>query len=142
MGEITLSKETLQYINIATNLTKCSIIDCVSTEDRIVFVVEKGQLGLAIGNNAKNIERLKRVFNKNVKFVEYDSDSEKFIYNLFKPFKVMNVKLEERRDGSYVAKIEVDIRDKSKAIGKNGRNIEIIRKLAQRHHPISDVQIV
>jgi len=142
MGEITLSKETLQYINIATNLTKCSIIDCVSTEDRIVFVVEKGQLGLAIGNNAKNIERLKKVFNKNVKFVEYDSDSEKFIYNLFKPFKVMNVKLEKRRDGSYVAKIEVDIRDKSKAIGKNGRNIEIIRKLAQRHHPISDVQIV
>ncbi|MCD6108660.1 NusA family KH domain protein [Euryarchaeota archaeon ex4484_162] len=142
MGEITFSRETLQYINIAARLTKCNIIDCLDAEDRVVFVVEKGQLGLAIGNNARNIERLKKVFNKNVKFVEYDSDREKFIYNLFKPFKVMNVKLEERRDGSYVAKIEVDIRDKSKAIGKNGRNIEIIRKLAQRHHPISDVQIV
>jgi N utilization substance protein A len=142
MGEITFSKETLQYINIATNCTKCKIIDCVETEDRVVFVVEKGQLGLAIGSNAKNLERLKKLFNKNVKFVEYDSDGEKFIYNLFKPFKVLNVKLEKRRDGTYIAKIEVDVRDKSKAIGKNGKNIEIIRKLAQRHHPISDVQII
>ncbi|HDM25280.1 MAG TPA: NusA-like transcription termination signal-binding factor, partial [Thermoplasmatales archaeon] len=73
MGEITFSRETLQYINIAARLTKCNIIDCLDAEDRVVFVVEKGQLGLAIGNNARNIERLKKVFNKNVKFVEYDS---------------------------------------------------------------------
>ena len=31
--------------------------------------------------------------------------------------------------------------DKSKLIGKGGRNIDMIRKLASRHHSIKDVQI-
>jgi transcription antitermination factor NusA-like protein len=47
----------------------------------------------------------------------------------------------EGENDSVIAKIEVDISDKSKIIGKAGRNIEIIRKLASRHHSIKDVQI-
>jgi transcription antitermination factor NusA-like protein len=35
----------------------------------------------------------------------------------------------------------VDITDKSKIIGRGGKNIEIIRDLAKRHHGIRDVQI-
>ena len=42
----------------------------------------------------------------------------------------------------YIAKIEVNTRDKSKLIGKGGRNINMIRNLARRHHTIKDVQIV
>jgi len=37
--------------------------------------------------------------------------------------------------------VTVDPSDKSKLIGRDGRNIDIIRKLAHRHHSIKDVQI-
>jgi N utilization substance protein A len=130
----------MQFINMASNVTKTHILDCINLEDRIIFIVQKGQLGAAIGIKAKNLERLRSLFKKVIKFVEFDDNKEAFIINLFKPYKINNVTL-EGEDDSLVAKVEVNISDKSKIIGKGGRNIEIIRNLARRHHAIKDVQI-
>ena len=140
MTDIMISNETMQYINMASNVTKTDILDCMITEDKLIFIVKKGQLGAAIGIKAKNLERLRNLFKKNIKFVEFDEDKERFIINLFKPYKVTNISL-EGEDESTVAKVEVEVSEKSKIIGKGGRNIDIIRKLAQRHHTIKDVQI-
>jgi N utilization substance protein A len=140
MVEITFSNETVQYINVASRYSGALIKDCVMEEDRLVFVVEKGHLGAAIGSKAKNLEKLRELFKKNVKFVEFDDNKERFIKNLCKPYKV-NIILQENEGGS-IAKIEVSPRDKSKLIGKGGRNINLIRKLASRHHPIKDVQVL
>lgn len=141
MAEITLSNETVQYINLASMHSGASIRDCVVEEDRVVFVVEKGQLGIAIGSQAKNLEKLRSLFKKSVKFVEFDEDKARFVRNLCKPYEVTKVSFEGNDDAS-VVRIEVNPGDKSKLIGKGGRNINMIRKIAQRHHPIKDVQIV
>jgi len=140
MTDIMLSNETMQYINMASSVTKTDILDCMITDDKLIFIVKKGQLGAAIGIKAKNLERLRNLFKKNIKFVEFDSDKETFIINLFKPYKINTITLEGEGD-SIVAKVEVDVSDKSKIIGKGGRNIDIIRQLARRHHSIKDVQI-
>jgi len=140
MSEITFSNETVQSISLATKYTGAGIRDCVVEDELIIFVVEKGQLGIAIGAKAKNIEKLRTLFKKNVKFVEFDDDKIRFIQNLCKPYKVNHISL-EGDDNASIAKIEVNPRDKSKLIGKGGRNINLIRKLALRHHPIKDVQI-
>jgi len=140
MTDIYLSNENMQYINMVSKTTKTDIIDCTISEDNLVFIVRKGQLGAAIGRKAKNLEKLRILFKKNIKFVEFDEDKEKFVLNLCKPYKVKNINLENEGD-SVIAKIEVELSDKSKIIGKGGRNIEIIRELARRHHLIKDVQI-
>ncbi|MEM0492786.1 MAG: NusA-like transcription termination signal-binding factor [Candidatus Thermoplasmatota archaeon] len=142
MPERLLSNETVQYIKMIYKHTRAEVIDCISEDDRVFFVVSKGQLGLAIGPKARNLEHLRALFKKNVKFVEYDDDKKTFIYNLCKPYKVKSITIDESDDNSFIARIEADPADKSKLIGKNGRNINIIRKLAQRHHPIKDVQII
>ncbi|HWR26809.1 MAG TPA: NusA-like transcription termination signal-binding factor [Candidatus Thermoplasmatota archaeon] len=141
MGEIVLSNETVQYINLASKYSGANILDCVVEDDRVVFIVEKGQLGIAIGSKAKNLERLRMLFKKIVKFVEFDEDKTRFVVNLCKPYNVTKVSFEEN-DGTSVARIEVNPRDKSKLIGKGGRNINMIRKMAQRHHQIRDIQII
>lgn len=140
MVEITFSNETVQYINLANKHSGAHIIDCVAEDDRIVFVVEKGDLGVAIGSKAKKLEKLRTLFKKNIKFVEFDDDKLKFIKNMCKPYDVKNIEI-EGNDTDCVVKIEVNAKDKSKLIGKGGRNIDIIRKLAKRHHSIKDVQI-
>ena len=140
MADIMFSNEEMQYINMASNVTKTHILDCLSFDDRIIFIVQKGQLGAAIGIKAKNLERLRNIFKKTIKFVEFDADKERFIQNLCKPYKINNISLEGENE-SVIARIDVDVSDKSKIIGKSGRNIEIIRKLASRHHSIKDVQI-
>ena len=141
MSEIVLSNETVQYINLASKYSGASIRDCVVEDDRVVFIVEKGQLGIAIGSQAKNLEKLRMLFKKIVKFVEFDEDKTRFVQNLCKPYNVTKVSFEEN-DGTSVARIEVNPRDKSKLIGKGGRNINMIRKMAQRHHQIKDIQII
>lgn len=141
MAEITFSNETVQYINMASKYSKASIKDCLVEDDRIIFVVEKGQLGIAIGSKAKNLEKLRTLFKKNIKFVEFDDDKERFIRNLCKPYQISNIITEGDENSMVRVRIEVSPRDKSKLIGKGGRNINMIRKLAQRHHPIKDVQI-
>lgn len=140
MTEIAFSNEIMQYINMAGNILKIDVIDCMVTEDKLIFIVKKGQLGIAIGSKAKNLEKLRRLFKKNIKFVEFDEDKERFVLNLCKPYKINNITLNGSGD-SIVAKVEVATSDKSKIIGRGGRNIDIIRKLAHRHHSIKDVQI-
>ncbi len=140
MSEILFSNEIMQYINMATGILRVDIFDCLQADDRLIFIVKKGQLGAAIGSKGKNLEKLRTLFKKQIKFVEFDDDKERFIQNLCKPYKIKTVAL-EGSDDAIVAKITVESSDKSKLIGKDGRNIDIIRKLAQRHHAIKDVQI-
>jgi len=131
MTEIAFSNEIMQYINMTSNILKIDVIDCMVTEDKLIFIVKKGQLGIAIGSKAKNLE---------IKFVEFNEDKERFILNLCKPYKINKITLDGSGE-SIVAKVEVATSDKSKIIGRGGRNISIIRKLAHRHHSIKDVQI-
>ena len=140
MTDILLSNENMQYINMVNKITKADILDCVITDDKLIFIVHQGQLGIAIGASPKNLEKLRNLFKKSIKFIEYSNDKKNFIKNLCKPYKIKNLTLEGEGE-NIVAKVEVEVSDKSKIIGKSGRNIEIIRQLAQRHHNLKDVQI-
>ncbi|HDM66951.1 MAG TPA: NusA-like transcription termination signal-binding factor [Thermoplasmatales archaeon] len=140
MGDISISTEAMKYIRMASDITMVDILDCLITEDRLVFVVRKGDLGAAIGRKASNLRRLESLFKKNIKFVEYHEDKVQFIRNLCKPFKAQNITFTGREDAPIVH-IVVKPSEKSKLIGRNGRNIELIRELARRHHSIKDVQV-
>lgn len=140
MTDISLSTETMDYIRTATNICHVDILDCLVQDDKVVFVVRQGHLGAAIGKKAKNLERLRALFKKTIKFVELHDDKTQFIRNLCKPYEVKEITFSGSEDEPLV-RIVVDSKDKSKLIGKRGSNIEIIRNLAQRHHNFKDVQI-
>jgi len=140
MTNISLSTDAMKYIRMASDITMIDILDCIITEDKLVFVVRQGDLGAAIGRKASNLRKLQSLFKKNIKFVEYHTDKTQFIRNLCKPFKAQNITFSGEED-SPVAYIVVSPSEKSKLIGKNGRNIELIRQLARRHHSIKDVQV-
>ncbi|MEF8879635.1 MAG: NusA-like transcription termination signal-binding factor [Candidatus Thermoplasmatota archaeon] len=140
MTDISLSNKNVQYINMASRVTQADILDCLINDDQLVFIVKKGQMGAAIGRKAKHLEKLRSMFKKSIKFVELVDDKKQFVINLFKPYNIEKVELkgDEKKP---VARVKVKPGDKAKAIGKNGSNIETIRKLASRHHNIKDVQI-
>jgi len=140
MVDIMISKEKMQYINMASKVTRTTIIDCIEYNDKLTFIVDRGQIRAAIGKDARNLKKLRNLFKKNIKFVEYDKDKKRFIRNLCRPYNVKDITFEGNEEEP-IAKIQVDASDKSKIIGKGGKNVEIIRALAQRHHSIKDVQI-
>jgi N utilization substance protein A len=149
--------ETIGLITEAEKRLRARIKDAVDEGERIVFITEKGHLGQALGKEAKNLQMMRDLLKKDVKFVEWDEDKQIFIRNLFKPFDVASIRMETLAvavpgemdaSGQPVTKIkiraivEVEAKDKGKAIGKGGRNISSIRHIAKRHQEIDEVQVV
>ncbi|MCD6473407.1 MAG: NusA-like transcription termination signal-binding factor [Thermoplasmata archaeon] len=137
--KIKISQQEMHYMAIAEGLTRAPIIDCIERDNRITFIVAKGKLGKAVGKEASNIKKLEKFFKKEVRFVEYDEDKKQFVINLFKPFKVDRVVVDEEKNKVSVV---VNERDKGKAIGKDGRNIKILREIAKRQHGINELKVL
>ena len=141
MPDVTFTTETMQFIALFEKTTGAHAKDCLMTEDdRIVFVVKSGDMGLAIGKNGNNINRVNKQIGRHVEVIEYSEDPKEFVKNLFQPATVKNVAISTKGDRS-IAIVDVAAKDKGLAIGKNGRNIKKVKTLAQRHHKFDDVVI-
>ncbi len=136
---VRLSAESIRYLTLFESITGASIKDCIVQDDKIIFVVKKGDMGIAIGKGGINIERIRELIGKKVEVIEHSDDPVEFIVNIFKPIKV-NVKLIER-EGKKIAQINVNPQYKGLVIGKGGKNINKAKELARRHHDIDDIII-
>ena len=61
-----------------------------------------------------------------------------FKYKDAEVLKDINIKI---NDGKRIAYVEVPTKEKGLAIGRDGKNIEKVKKLSLRHHNINDVVI-
>jgi N utilization substance protein A len=140
MAEVVLTEDCMRLISQFERLTGAGSRDCVIDErnNRIIFVINPGEMGLAIGKSGSSIKKAMEVMGKRIEVVEYASNPEQFLKNCFLPAKVLNVDL-EGNDDEKVAYITVADEDRGIAIGKEGKNIFKAKKLAQRQYNISDV---
>ncbi len=134
---VKLSSESIRYLTLFESITGASVKDCMIQDDRIIFVVKKGDMGVAIGKGGINIERAKELIGKKIEVVEHSDNPEEFIVNIFKPIKV-KVKIIKKGDKK-IAHVNVDPQYKGLAIGKGGKNINKAKELAKRHHDIEDI---
>ena len=114
--------------------------DYVKLPDRVVFVVEPGQLRKAIGPQGKAINKLKDLFEKPVDIVEFAEDVEQFLRNIFHHYQVSSVAFSEKQ-GRRHATVTVDPEEKGRAIGKSGRNLKVAQMLASRHTDVQSVSV-
>ena len=142
MSEITISEDAMRMIAQFENLTGAGARDCVVDDKfgRILFVINPGEMGLAIGKKGASIKKASDAFGKKVEVVEYNPDKVQFIRNCFLPVQVMTVTFEEDVDGE-IASVEVRDDDRGLAIGKEGRNIIKAKKLAVRQFDVSNVEL-
>ena len=140
---IKLSTDQMRLMSLFQNVTKATARDCLDDEkqDRIIFVVNQGKMGLAIGKGGSNIKSLQNILKRNVELIEYFDDPIKFLKNIFNPKLVNEVKLDTKPDGSSHAIVIVDHGKKGLVVGREGRNAEKARLFAKRYFDISNVQI-
>ncbi|RJS77076.1 NusA-like transcription termination signal-binding factor [Candidatus Bathyarchaeota archaeon] len=140
---IKFTSREMRYIALFESITGASVKDCIVDEEqgRVIFVVNEGQVGVAIGKGGRNIRVLERMTGKKHEIIEYSDDPAQFIKNALKPAAVREVRITERPDGRTIAVVNVNPRDKGVAIGKNGRNAERLRFLAKRYFQIQNVSI-
>ncbi|HYA61490.1 MAG TPA: NusA-like transcription termination signal-binding factor [Candidatus Acidoferrum sp.] len=142
MMEVKLTTDGIRYIALFERLTGAVARDCIVDEenDRIIFVVKNGDMGLAIGKNGNNINRVKKSIGKHIEIVEHSDDLNEFVANALQPVAVKKVQIVSK-DCKRTAYVEVMSKDKGLAIGKNGRNILKAKVLVQRHYGLEDVII-
>ncbi|MGA7370735.1 MAG: NusA-like transcription termination signal-binding factor [Nitrososphaeraceae archaeon] len=141
--KIKLTSDELRLMSLFQSITSVTARDCVVDDkmDRVIFIVNKGQMGLAIGKGGATIRQLQNVVARKVELVEYSDDASDFVRNILNPQMVNDVKITQRADGSKQAVVTVDIKRKGVVVGKEGRNAEKARLLAKRYFQISNVLI-
>jgi len=140
MGEVTFTGDTLRYASLFQDVTRTTVVDCLDTPDRIVFVVQTGDIARAIGKKGENVAKLRRLMNRDILVVEFSDVPETFISNIFRNYKVKKVEIEQRGDITH-ATVTVEATLKGKAIGREGKNLRIARDLIVRHFPIQSVSV-
>ncbi len=140
---IKLTTDQMRLISLFQNVTGASARDCVEDEkqNRVIFVVNEGKMGLAIGKGGAHIKNLQIIVKKNVELVEYSDDPVTFLKNMLNAKLVTDVKLNKRLDGSTQAIVLVDAKKKGIVVGREGRNAEKARLLAKRYFEITSVLI-
>jgi len=141
--EIKLSSDELKLIGLFQKITRATARDVVDDEklNRLIFVVNEGKMGLAIGKGGANIKNLQNIIKKPVELVEYAPEPEAFLKNMLNPKFILSIKFSERLDGSTQAEIIVNAEKKGVVVGREGRHAEKARLLARRYFNISKVLI-
>ena len=140
MAPVVLNDETMKYISMFENITRARVKDCIIKEDKLIFIVPKHQVILALGKNNENIKRLKGLFKKNIDIIGFSDKLDVFVKNIFHNFNLQNIQVESRDEKSYVY-VSVNLKDKGKIIGKNGNNLKLAREIVGRHFDVGDIII-
>ncbi len=128
--------EALYMFRVFEDITGAEVRDCIVDKNNgsVVFLVEEGKMGLAIGKNGMKIKMAEKLLKKNIKVFEYSENIEKFVRNLIPQSK----KVEVKNDRIIVW---VDPKKKGSVIGKGGQNINLIRKIIERNTKFSNLEV-
>lgn len=138
MSKISFDIDDMKFISMFESLTRASVKDCIRTDDKLIFVVNKGQIAKAIGKKGINIKKLEQKFKKKIKIIEFDDDPLIFIQHVFFPNKVKDIK----QDEDVVVITPPDSKSRGYFIGRNASTLRNAEEIVKRYFDIKEIKIV
>jgi N utilization substance protein A len=135
---IKFDTETIRLITLFENLTGIPAKDCLVEENVVYFLVDEENVGMAIGKNGNNVKNVENVINKTVKIFGFSNDLNKFIKNLVP--KATDIKINDQ-EGKKIVEVSVEKSDRPIVIGREGKNLKILKELLKRNHNVDDLII-
>ncbi len=129
--------KTIQFINLFESITHAGVKNCFPYNEMLVFIVDENQGAKAVGPKGKNVKRLNDLMKKKIKVVEYSSEPVKFIKGFISPIVAEEIIVDEN-----VMNIKVSsMRDRGVLIGRESKNLNMLRELVKKYFDLSDVKI-
>ncbi len=140
MNEITIDNQTIGYIKLFESYARTNVYECLENEEMVLFVVGERKLADIFKKHENIIADLKTKINKRIIMAEFSSDLLTFIHNLFYRYDVREIDLiwKENITNVFIAIAPENI---GKAIGKDSRNIKLMRDAIARYFKIKNVII-
>ena len=139
--KVKLTTDDIMKINFFEKLTGAEVMDCISDDERIVFVVKEGNMGAAIGRGGENVKTAMEKFNKKIDIIEYSKDLKKFVRNIFEPLKLEDVWI-KKQNGKLVVYVRVDPKLKRAIIGERGKNINRAVTIMSRLSDAKTIKVI
>lgn len=134
--DVKFDEETIRLITLFENFTGSLVKDCIADEsgNTIYVIVEEGKLGVAIGKNGKNIKAIEGIVKKNIKLFEFSPDINIFAKRLVPWANRVN-------STNDILEIWVDKKYRAVVIGRDKKNLNLLKKIFQRNFNIKDLVV-
>jgi len=136
MGKIVYDVALMQTISLFEQMSGAQVKDCIAG-DPIIFVVNEGEIGKAIGKGGQNVRRLEDKLKKKVKIVEFSPVLLKFIKNLVAPCSLADIV----EDNGVVTMMAKDLKTRGLLIGRSASNLRSFEAVIQRYFPIKELKV-
>ena len=144
MPEIKYTIDDLNFMKLFQAVTGVYPRDIIHDDkfNRILIVVDKGNMGPSIGKNGQNITYIKKITGKDVVVVEYSDNINEFIRGLIGQNVNFNITETTNPNGTKTITISVNPESKGIVFGAKGQNIEKIKLLLKRYFNVSHVRVI
>lgn len=135
----TLTSESLQLMGEFEQRTAgAKAVDVVEDERSVVFIVQEGDIGKAIGKGGSTLMRLREAFKpRNVEVIEDAADWRTMVEKTLRGAVIRNMSQEDNK-----IVISVDSQTRGIAIGKGGSNIKKLKAALKRKFGVEDAKIL
>ena len=89
--KITFDANSMKLMSMFESITRARLKDCFENKGQMVFVVEEGEIGKALGKKASNVKRIEDMLKKRIRIIEFSSDIVKFVRNVIMPNKAEDI---------------------------------------------------
>jgi transcription termination/antitermination protein NusA len=136
--KIVFDTDVLKLMALFENVTHSKLKDCFFDREKLVFLVDQGELGKALGKNKMNVMKLEKMLNRKVKIVEFNPSRMEFIRNYLIPLRLVSI----TEDDDIVTITGPDTKTKGLIIGIKAQNLRNLEKIVSKYFPIKEIKVI
>ncbi|HJX05546.1 MAG TPA: NusA-like transcription termination signal-binding factor [Candidatus Nanoarchaeia archaeon] len=136
--KITFDTNIIKCMSLFESMTHAKLKDCFFDREKLVFLVEQGEMGKALGRNKEHVMKLEKMLNRKVKIVEFNPARLQFITNYLAPLKILGIQEEE----DIVTVTGADTKTKGLIIGIKAQNLRNLEKIVSKYFQIKEIKVV
>ncbi len=137
---VIIDNRIMEYRNLFEKVGRVEIKECMENEDMVVFIVPERKLSELFKRNPNAIPILKEKINKHILVAEFSRDILVFVRNLYYRNGVKEIDIYWKQ-GQIDVQVGVDPNEVGKVIGKEGRNIKLMKEVVSRFFEVRNFGI-
>ena len=131
--------DIMKFISMFERITKTNAKDCFKQDKKIIFIVNEGMAGKAVGKGGSNIKKLEGLFRKKVRIVEFNPDLIEFVRNVVHPLQAKEIREEET---GVVIITPIDSTTRGYLIGREAVNLRGFEEIVKRYFEVKEIKVV